>query len=210
MTKSVRLAWQRALLPVVIAGATLFGAAKLSAQISSSKNSNAPVNYAADRIEMQDRDNRVVLTGDVDITQADLRLRAARVTVNYTNNGSLKIQRMIANGNVYVTRGDQSARGDAAVYDLVQRVITMAGNVALNRNGDVLNGGRLVMNLDTGMSSVDGRSSGTGTGAGAGAGKGGRVSGTFTVDTKNTGGTSASSGGKTPTAAPSPSATKGK
>ena len=33
-------------------------------------NSNAPVNYAADRIELQDRQNRVVLSGNVDITQA--------------------------------------------------------------------------------------------------------------------------------------------
>jgi lipopolysaccharide export system protein LptA len=196
---------------VVFAGATLLAGGALSAQIASGKNSNAPVNYAADRIEMQDRDNRVVLTGNVDITQADLRLRAARVTVNYTNNGSLKIQRMIANGNVYVTRGDQSARGDAAVYDLVQRVITMAGNVTLNRNGDVLNGGRVVMNLDTGISSVDGRSSGssTGTNPAVPAGRGGRVSGTFTVATKNTAAADGP-GGKTPAASPSPSATTGK
>jgi lipopolysaccharide export system protein LptA len=204
VTKTVRFASRRALASVIAVGAMLLGAGGLSAQIATSHNSNAPVNYSADRIEMQDRNNRIVLSGDVDITQADLRLRAARVTVNYTNNGSLKIQRMIANGSVYVTRGTQSARGDAAVYDLMQRVITMAGNVTLNQNGDVLNGGRVVMNLDTGISSVDGRNAAAAPAGstGASSGKGGRVSGTFTVATKNT-------GGKTPPAAPSPSATKG-
>src|SRR5689334_20070092 len=43
-------------------------------------NSDAPVNYAADRIELQDRQNRVVLSGNVDVNQGDLRLRAARTT----------------------------------------------------------------------------------------------------------------------------------
>ena len=64
------------------------------AQTISGFNSNQPVNYAADRIELQDRQNRVVLSGDVVITQGDLRLTAARTTVAYTDAGSLRIQRM--------------------------------------------------------------------------------------------------------------------
>jgi lipopolysaccharide export system protein LptA len=146
-----------------------------SAQLTSGYNNNAPVNYSADRIEIQDRDNRVVLSGNVDVTQDTLRLRAARVTVSYTNNGSLKIQRMIANGGVYVVRGTENARGDSGVYDLIQRVITLSGHVTLDRSGDKLSGGRAVMNLATGISSVDS------TPANAAPGKGGRVSGTFSV-----------------------------
>ena len=161
----------------------LGGMASASAQGFAGVDSNAPVNYAADRIEVQDRADRVVLSGNVDITQADLSLRAARMTVNYTRGGSLQIQRMIAGGGVQVTRGNQSAHGDVAVYDLNQRIITMAGNVALNRGGDTLNGGRLVINLATGVSSVDGRSSGGGGGIGA-TSRGGRVSGTFSVPKK--------------------------
>ncbi|MEO6092761.1 MAG: LptA/OstA family protein [Novosphingobium sp.] len=164
---------------VLAAAVALGGAGSASAQGFAGVDSNAPVNYAADRIEVQDRSNRVVLSGNVDITQADLRLRAARITVNYTRSGSLQIQRMIAGGGVQAQRGNQSARGDVAVYDLNQRIITMAGNVALNRGGDTLNGGRLVINLTTGVSSVDGRSGG-GTGIGA-TSRGGRVSGTFAV-----------------------------
>jgi lipopolysaccharide export system protein LptA len=38
-------------------------------------DSNSPVDYAADRIEVQDKAKRVLLTGNVDITQDDLRLR---------------------------------------------------------------------------------------------------------------------------------------
>ena len=65
--------------------AAAFAGIQLSAQAIASHNSNAPVSYAADRIELQDRQNRVVLSGNVQITQAGLNLSAARTIVNYTN-----------------------------------------------------------------------------------------------------------------------------
>jgi len=147
-------------------------------------NSNAPVNYAADRIELQDRQQRVVLSGNVDINQGDLRLRAARTTVAYLNNGGLKIQRIDATGGVQVSRGDEQARGNVAIYDFNRRIITMIGNVALRRGSDTLNGGRLVIDLDSGVSSVDGRSGGASSAVGSPVGAssgGGRVSGSFSV-----------------------------
>ncbi len=144
-----------------------------AAQAIAGFNSNQPVNYAADRIELQDRQNRVVLSGDVVITQGDLRLTAARTTVSYTDAGSLKIQRIDATGGVTVTRGNETARGNAGVYDFNRRVIVLAGGVGLNRGGDTLNGGRLTIDLNSGLSSVDG--------GGAQGQSGGRVSGTFNV-----------------------------
>lgn len=149
---------------------TAAGGMQLFAQGIGGHNSNAPVSYAADRIELQDRQNRVVLAGNVDITQGNLRLQAARTTVAYTDAADLKIQRIDASGGVIVTRGTESARGNAAVYDFNRRIITMAGNVALRRNGDTLNGSRLTIDLASGVSKVDGRAGGRGPG---------RVSGTF-------------------------------
>ena len=127
--------------------AAALGGIQLSAQSIAGHNSNAPVSYATDRIELQDRQNRVVLSGNVQITQAGLNLSAARTIVNYSDAGSLSIQRIMATGGVDVTRGNERARGDTAVYDFNRRIITMAGNVRLNRGGDTLNGGRLVIDL---------------------------------------------------------------
>lgn len=145
-------------------------------------DSDAPVSYAADRIELQDRQKRVVLSGNVRIEQAGLTLNAARTLVDYTDGGSLSIQRIMATGGVTVTRGNERASGNVAVYDFNRRIITMAGDVRLNRGSDTLNGGRLVIDLRNGMSSVDGRASGSsgviGTTGGA---TGGRVTGTFSV-----------------------------
>ncbi|MBU6396233.1 MAG: OstA family protein [Sphingomonadales bacterium] len=159
------------------------GAQHLGAQAIAAHNSKAPVNYAADRIELQDKQNRVVLSGNVDIVQADLTMRAARTTVAYTDVGSLMIQRIDASGGVVVTRGNERASGDVAVYDFDRKIITMAGNVALRRGSDTLNGGRLVIDLNTGISNIDGRSSGAVPAGGASvpARTAERVSGSFSV-----------------------------
>jgi lipopolysaccharide export system protein LptA len=166
--------------------ALVAGAQHLAAQAIAAHNSNAPVDYSADRIELQDKQNRVVLSGNVDISQADLQMRAARTTVAYTDVGSLQIQRIDATGGVVVTRGGERASGDVAVYDFARKIITMAGNVALRRGTDTLNGGRLVIDLNTGISSIDGRSAGARNGAGpSGEARGnGRVSGSFSVPKK--------------------------
>jgi len=162
-----------------LAGSALIGWQQLGAQAISGHDSNAPVSYAADRIELQDRQDRVVLSGNVDITQAGLRLKAARTTVAFTNQGSLKIQRIDATGGVLVTRNDETARGDVAIYDFNRRIVTMAGNVALRRGNSTLNGGRLVIDLNTGLASVDGRAGGSSSTGG------GRVSGSFEVPKRN-------------------------
>lgn len=154
----------------------LLAVGQSGAQAIGGHNSDAPVSYAADRIELQDKQNRVILSGNVDISQGDLRMRAGRTTVAFTDEGSLKIQRIDATGGVLVTRGNESGRGDAAVYDFNAKIITMIGNVTLRRGGDTLSGGRLVIDLNSGVSSVDGSAAGSGA-----AGKGGRVSGTFHV-----------------------------
>jgi len=169
-----------------LAGFTLslvaLAGAQVAAQAIAGHNSNAPVNYAADRIELQDRQNRVVLSGNVDISQAGLRIQAARTQVNYTDAGSLQIQRILATGGVTVTRGNERAAGQVAVYDFNRRVITMAGNVRLNRGSDTLNGGRLVIDLKSGVSSVDGRANGSSSVTGNVQGTGsGRVTGSFSV-----------------------------
>jgi len=158
--------------------AALAGGMTLHAQGIAAHDSRAPVNYAADRIELQDRENRVILSGNVVIEQAGLTVRSARTLVNFEDTGSLRIQRITATGGVEVTRGDERASGDSAVYDFNRRIITMAGNVRLRRGSDTLNGGRLVIDLESGLSSVDGSAAGGGAGNASGRG---RVTGSFAV-----------------------------
>ncbi|SMF66390.1 LptA/OstA family protein [Allosphingosinicella indica] len=138
-------------------------------------NSNAPVDVAADRIEVQDRADRAIFSGNVVAKQAGLTLNASRVTVAYSSGGGIEIDRLDASGGVTVTSPSETAKGNSAIYDLNRRLITMIGGVTLTQGRNVVRGGRLTIDLDSGRAVVDG-----GAPAGVNSG-GGRVTGTFTV-----------------------------
>lgn len=174
----------RALLPLGLA-LTL---AAVPAAAQTRHDSTAPIDFNAAHVELQDRAHRVFLTGGVIITQAEMRLTADRVTITYTGqvvDGSPQASRLDASGGVTVSRPDQSARAQYAVYDLNARVITMVNGVTLTQGSNVVQGGRLSINLDTGRATIDGSGvAGTavpGSPPGSVRATGGRVTGRFSV-----------------------------
>ena len=140
-------------------------------------DSNAPVDVEADRIEVQDRADRAVFSGNVHAVQGDLKMDAPRVTVAYSGGaGGTQIQRLDASGGVKVTSPTETATGQFAIYDLTKRLITMLGGVVLVRGDNRVSGGRLVMDLNSGRSTIDGSAV---AGTGGTSGRGGRVTGRF-------------------------------
>lgn len=158
------------------------GGSTAQAQALANHNSNAPVDFDAGSIEVQDRADRVVLSGGVTVTQAGLTVRAPRMTVAYTRDGGTDVNRLDATGGVTVNKGDETAKGNVAVYDLDKRLITMVGNVQLQQGANHLTGGRLVIDLTSGRATVDGRGAARGPdGNPITGGSNGRVTGTFNV-----------------------------
>lgn len=152
-------------------------------------DTKAPFNFGADHIELQDQAHRALLSGNVSVQQAEMTLTAARMTILYTgelvNGAKPEAQRVDASGGVTVTRPDQTARSQFAVYDLTRRVVTMLGAVTLIQAGNTVSGGRLTINLDTGRAVIDGSSVGGGGSGAATTSRGGRVTGTFAVPKRN-------------------------
>src|SRR3546814_11700788 len=108
-------------------------------------NTNAPVDVAADRIEVQDRADRAIFSGDVIARQGDMTLSAARLTVAYSDAGGIQIDRLTASGGVLLRSPSETARGEYAIHDLNKRVITMPGGGTLpggEHRGDGGGGGR--------------------------------------------------------------------
>jgi lipopolysaccharide export system protein LptA len=176
----------RALL-FLAAGTALLGAAPSAAPAAPARScsagkpsalkghdTNAPVDWDADRMDVDDKTNRAVLTGNVVARQGDLTLTAARITAAYTRNPGIKVERLDASGGVVVRSPSETARGAYGIYDLNQKIITLVGNVTLSRCDGTINGGRLVYDLDSGRVVMDG----------SGPSQSGRVSGTFTVPKK--------------------------
>lgn len=161
---------------------TTGGGAPAQAQALANHNSNAPVDFNAGSIEVQDRSDRVVLSGGVKVTQAGMTVTSQRMTVAYTRAGGTDVNRLDATGGVVVTKGNEVAKGNVAIYDLDRRLITMVGNVQLTQGANRLNGGRLVIDLNSGKATVDGRGAARGPDGNPVSGQsGGRVTGTFTV-----------------------------
>src|SRR4051794_7159006 len=141
-------------------------------------NSNAPVDVQADRLEVQDRADRAIFAGNVHVTQAELTLDTTRLTVAYSGGqsqpGGVQIRRLDAAGGVVVHSPSETAKGDFGIYDLDRKLITLIGNVQLAREQNLVNGARLVIDLDSGRAVIDGGPPGVNQ-------SGGRVTGHFTV-----------------------------
>jgi len=152
------------------------GAQQQSEPISALKglNSNAPVIVNSNRIEVQDRVDRAIFSGNVIATQDQLTLSTERLTVAYSSSDGIQIDRLDAAGGVVVRSPSETARGDFGVYDLDRKLITLVGNVQLQRQGNEVRGNRLTLDLNTGRAVVDGGPPGVGQ-------NGGRVTGRFTV-----------------------------
>ena len=140
-------------------------------------DSNAPIDLAADRLEVQDRADRAIFAGNVHVRQASLSLDTERLTVIYSSGGGVQIRRLDAAGGVVVRSPSETARGNFGIYDLDRKLITLVGAVQLNRAGSRISGSRLVIDLDSGRAVIDGGAPGVGQ-------SGGRVTGHFTVPKK--------------------------
>ena len=141
-------------------------------------NADAPIDVASDRIEVQDRADRAIFSGNVRVKQAALTLDTQRLTLSYSGGDGVKINRLDASGGVVVRSPSETARGNFGVYDLDRKLITLIGAVQLNRGGSQINGQRLTIDLSSGRAVVDGGQAGIGQ-------SGGRVTGHFTVPKRN-------------------------
>ena len=159
---------------IALAGFATAASAQDRSAVLGGHDINAPVDVAADRVEVQDRNDRALFVGNVVVNQGSLTLSTSRLRLAYSSAAGLEIDRLDASGGVTVRSGNETARSDFAVYDLDQRIITMIGNVALTQDRNTIQGSRLTIDLESGRAVMDGGPRGV-------EGTGGRVTGTFTV-----------------------------
>jgi len=134
-----------------------------AAQVS---GEGGPIRVNADRSEVLDKERKVILIDNVDITQGTARLRADIVTIEYGGGGDTTttglgsnfgdIRTLTARGNVFYVTPDLKANGNLGVYVASTDTITLTGDIILVRGEDVAKGERLVMELSAGKTTLDG------------------------------------------------------
>jgi lipopolysaccharide export system protein LptA len=135
------------------------------------KNRDQPVKIQATSLEVRDKDKVATFSGDVRVINGDTEMRCKALVVFYDDDGSggpsmkaaepgpggqQQIKRIEARGGVTVAQKEQTAAGDSAIFNLRENTVTLTGNVVVTRGQDILRGHRLMVNLTSGISRMDG------------------------------------------------------
>lgn len=138
-------------------------------------DSDAPIEITSDSLEVRQAEEIAVFSGSVVAGQGTLRLTADRMTVHYAGEGgggTGAIQRMRAEGNVFLSNGSETAEGAWADYDVAEGEMRMGGSVVLTQGDNAIAGDALVIDMDAGTGRIEGR-------------EGGRVKSVFTPSSQN-------------------------
>ncbi|MBL4603701.1 MAG: hypothetical protein JKY84_13220 [Emcibacteraceae bacterium] len=136
--------------------------APVQAQVSSLRDHEVqnPVDISADRLEVKQKENIALFTGNVVVTQDDMSLVSDRITVFYQSerdqNNSSSISRLDASGNVVLTSPTETIKSTWGVYDFSEKIITLGGNVEFSNADGKIKSPRLQVNLTTGQITMDG------------------------------------------------------
>lgn len=118
----------------------------------------APIDIAADSLDVDQETGFAVLRGNVLIIQDLMRLSADEVEIDYTEgDGKREITRMVAIGEVVIVSGEDAAEGNRAIYDLNSSSMELIGDVVVTQPDNVMSGENLVVNLVTGAGTMKGR-----------------------------------------------------
>ncbi len=180
MTQFTRAAFIALLAAVAVPAAAPAIAQGITGSALKGLDSKAPIDVDADRIDVLDQQNQAIFTGNVRVRQANLTLEADRIKVAYSRpansgkgGGDPVIQRLDADGNVRLATPSERATARFGIYDVNKRILTLIGGVVLTQGTTKVQGNRLTIDLASGRSTLDGRTS---TGQ-----PGSRVSGRFAV-----------------------------
>lgn len=142
-----------------------------------------PLNIDAGKLDYFDKEQKLIYSGSVIVTNGPSTLKATRLTI-LLEGGAMagggasndRVKHIEADGPVTLVSKDQTGTGDHGSYDKAQNKVWLTGNVTLLQGDNVVKGDRLVYDVTTGQATVQGAGEGAGRvksvfTPGAGAGK---------------------------------------
>jgi len=140
--------WKTLSLVGVISTVAVLAAAAAPSGLSLGLDSSQPIAVNADSFLADLNNSTGTYTGNVIVTQGEVRLHADEVTVHAPDG---RAARMEANGNVVVDSPSGQAVGDSGTYDVPEQTIRLTGNVVLTKDANVMRGNALEVSMATGL-----------------------------------------------------------
>jgi lipopolysaccharide export system protein LptA len=120
------------------------------------QDTSLPVEVQADQLAVNNADGSAVFSGNVLVTQGEMKLAAAEVKVKYGTDQK-EIDQLLASGGVTVTNLGDAAEAREAVYTVASGVIVLSGDVLLTQGPSAMAGQKLTINLKDGTGVMEGR-----------------------------------------------------
>ena len=120
------------------------------------QDTTLPVEVSADQLAVNNADGSAVFTGNVVVTQGEMKLSAAEIKVKYAADGK-SIDQLIASGGVLIANLGDAAEASEAIYTIASGVIVLTGDVLLTQGPSTMAGQKLTINLKDGTGIMEGR-----------------------------------------------------
>lgn len=119
---------------------------------------SAPVEVVADQLAVDQTDGSAIFTGNVTITQGEMKLTAQRVHVLYaqTGEGQQKVDRLEASGGVTLIAGAEAAESREAIYTVDSAQVVMTGDVLVTQGPNTLSSQKMTVDLKSGTGIMEG------------------------------------------------------
>lgn len=115
-----------------------------------------PVQVDADQLSVNQADGTATFSGNVVITQGDMKLQAGTVTILYSADNKA-IESLHAEGGVTLAAGTDAATAESADYLPDTGDLTLIGHVVLTQGQAAISGEELVLSLKSGTGTMSGR-----------------------------------------------------
>ena len=138
----------------------IFMSLNINAQTNQSYDKNLPIEITADNLEVKQKEELAIFSGNVQAKQGEMILNAQKLTVYYANQNvtgsSQTVSKIDAKGEVFFSSKNETAQSEEGMYDVEKGIIFLKGSVILTQGENILRGNSLLMNLSTGTNSMSG------------------------------------------------------
>jgi lipopolysaccharide export system protein LptA len=113
-----------------------------------------PTNVSADSLSFNPKNRVFAYQGNVIVTQGDMKLTSKTLEGNYSEANQL--QKLIARGDVLITKQDIKASGQTATYDAPAGIVILTDNPQLAQNESILTADRIKIFINENRSQAEG------------------------------------------------------